>query len=132
MSDEQTIAIGDKLVFNSDGLIPVIAQDYQSRQLLMMAWMNREALELTVKEGIAVYWSRSRSKIWRKGEESGHFQKLVEIRTDCDNDVILLLVEQVGQIACHTGREHCFYRRWEKNHWEEVEEVIKDPTLIYQ
>ena len=132
MSDEQTIAIGDKLVFNSDGLIPVIAQDYQSRQLLMMAWMNREALELTVKEGIAVYWSRSRSKIWRKGEESGHFQKLVEIRTDCDNDVILLLVEQVGKIACHTGREHCFYRRWKKNHWEEVEEVIKDPTLIYQ
>ena len=132
MNGEQAIAIDDKLVFNADGLIPVIVQDYQSRQLLMMAWMNREALELTVKEGIAVYWSRSRRKIWRKGEESGHFQKIIEIRTDCDNDVILLLVEQIGKIACHTGREHCFYRRWKKNHWEEAEEVIKDPTLIYQ
>ena len=118
--------------FNADGLVPAVVQDIHTKQVLMVAWMNSDALILTASEGIAVYWSRSRNKIWRKGEESGHTQKVLEIRLDCDNDVILLFVEQMGDIACHTGRQHCFYRRWEHDHWSDVDDVIKDPALIYK
>ena len=98
----------------------------------MMAWMNREALSLTAAEQRALYWSRSRGKLWRKGEESGHVQKLHELRLDCDADVIILLVEQLGGIACHTGRESCFYRVWENGAWHTVDPVLKDPHAIYQ
>ena len=118
--------------WNSDELIPVIAQEASSGKVLMVAWMNREALSLTVAEGHAVYWSRSRQKLWRKGEESGHQQKVQEIRLDCDEDVILLTVEQIGGIACHTGRHHCFYRTLRDGVWIEVEPVLKDPGLIYR
>jgi phosphoribosyl-AMP cyclohydrolase len=97
----------------------------------MFAWMNRESLELSVKEGRAIYWSRSRKKLWRKGEESGHVQRIKDIRLDCDNDVILLAIEQVGGIACHTGRERCFYKQLQDGQWVEVEPVIKDPSAIY-
>ena len=119
------------LVYNEAGLIPAIVQDISTRQVLMMAWMNREALELTALENRAIYWSRSRGKLWRKGEESGHVQKLHELRLDCDADVIVLMVEQVGGIACHTGRESCFYRVFENGDWKTVEPVLKDPQAIY-
>ncbi len=99
----------DKITWNSDGLVPAIAQDHESGRILMMAWMNAESLSLTVEENRAIYWSRSRQKLWRKGEESGHVQHIKEIRLDCDSDVIILTVDQVGGIACHTGRESCFY-----------------------
>ncbi len=122
----------DEIKWTRDGLIPAIAQDYKTGQVLMMAWMNREALEATVKENRAIYYSRSRKKLWRKGEESGHVQTLKEIRLDCDNDVILMQVEQIGGIACHTGREHCFYKRLENGHWVSVEAVLKDPKEIYK
>lgn len=118
--------------WNEDGLVPAIAQDYQTGTVLMMAWMNAEALELTVKEQRAIYWSRSRGKLWRKGEESGHVQTLHELRIDCDQDVILLKVEQLGQIACHTGRESCFYSRYQEGAWVAVEPVLKDPGSIYK
>ncbi len=118
--------------WNEDGLVPAIAQDYQTGTVLMMAWMNAEALELTVKEQRAIYWSRSRGKLWRKGEESGHVQTLHELRIDCDQDVILLKVEQLGQIACHTGRESCFYSRYQEGGWVAVEPVLKDPESIYK
>ncbi len=121
----------DEVKWDSSGLVPAIAQDAKTGKLLMQAWMNRAALAATVAEGRAVYWSRSRGKLWRKGEESGHVQQLREIRLDCDNDVILLLVEQVGGIACHTGHERCFYRRLEGNRWVEVEPVIKSEKDIY-
>ncbi|MEE8058356.1 MAG: phosphoribosyl-AMP cyclohydrolase [Pseudomonadales bacterium] len=121
----------DQVSWASDGLIPAIAQDYQTDEILMMAWMNREALALTVAEQRAVYWSRSRQKLWRKGEESGHVQSIKEIRIDCDEDVIMLKVEQIGGIACHTGRRSCFYRRLEDGVWQTVEKVIKDPQDIY-
>jgi len=122
----------NELCWDSQGLIPVIAQDAQTGEVLMFAWMNREALELTRETGQAVYWSRSRRKLWHKGEESGHFQKVVEIRMDCDADVILLKIEQVGGIACHTGRRSCFFRRYEEDAgWCEVEPVLKDPDAIY-
>lgn len=121
----------DELKWDSNGLIPTIAQDYQTGRVLMMAWMNREALELTVKEQRAVYYSRSRQKLWRKGEESGHVQKLHEIRLDCDSDVIILQVEQIGGIACHTGRESCFYKKLDQGQWVAVEPVLKDPNEIY-
>lgn len=121
----------DEIKWNSDGLVPAIAQDHQSGRILMMAWMNREALELTLQEQRAIYFSRSRQKLWRKGEESGHIQKLHEVRLDCDADVILLQVEQLGQIACHTGRESCFYRVWQAGQWVAVEPVLKDPKEIY-
>src|SRR5690606_34323740 len=100
----------EEIHWNEDGLVPAIAQDHKTGRVLMMAWMNREALALTAAEGRAIYWSRSRGKLWRKGEESGHVQKLHELRLDCDADVIVLQVEQLGGIACHTGRESCFYR----------------------
>ena len=121
----------DEINWNADGMVPAIAQDYQSGRVLMMAWMNREALALTAEEGRAIYWSRSRGKLWRKGEESGHVQKLHELRLDCDADVIILMVEQIGGIACHTGRESCFYRVFEKGDWKVVEPVLKDPHAIY-
>ena len=122
----------DDLAWNERGLVPVIAQDADSGQVLTLAWMNREALETSVAEGRAVYWSRSRSRLWRKGEESGHVQRLREIRLDCDGDVILLKVEQLGGIACHTGRESCFYSRLENGQWVEVDAVLKSPGEIYK
>ena len=122
----------NKINWSSDGLVPVIAQDEKSGKVLMVAWMNREAVKLTAETGQAVYWSRSRKKIWRKGEESGHVQKVKAIYLDCDEDVILLTVEQVGGIACHTGRESCFFNKLEGDQWVVVTPVIKDPTEIYQ
>lgn len=122
----------NEIRWDDQGLVPVIAQDAASGQVLMFAWMNREALERTAQLGQAVYWSRSRRKLWHKGEESGHFQKVVEIRTDCDNDVVLLKVEQVGGISCHTGRKSCFYQRLEDGCWTAVEPVLKDPKEIYK
>ncbi len=121
----------DEIKWDSDGLVPAIAQETGTGKILMMAWMNRESLELSVKEGRAIYWSRSRSKLWRKGEESGHVQILKDIRLDCDNDVVLLEVEQIGGIACHTGRHNCFYKQLQNDEWVEVEAVIKDPDEIY-
>ena len=122
----------DEIRFNENGLIPVIAQDASSEKVLMMAWMNRESLALTAEKGEAVYWSRSRNKLWHKGEESGHVQKIVEIRFDCDEDVLLIKVQQQGGIACHTGRESCFYRQLQGDKWVEVEQVLKDPKDIYK
>ena len=122
----------DEIKWDADGLVPAIAQDAKSGKVLMMAWMDRESLQLTVDEGRAVYWSRSRQKLWRKGEESGHVQTVKEIRLDCDADVILLSVEQVGGIACHTGRERCFYRQYQDGQWIETDEVLKDPGSIYK
>ena len=121
----------DAIKWDADGLIPAIAQDHKTQRVLMMAWMNRESLQLTVNEGRAIYWSRSRGKLWRKGEESGHVQKLHELRLDCDADVIILLVEQLGGIACHTGRQSCFYRVYDNASWKIVEPVLKDPAAIY-
>ena len=117
--------------WDAEGLVPAIAQDSASGDVLMMAWMNREALEQTVASGEAVYWSRSRGKLWHKGEESGHRQKVREVRLDCDADVILLKVEQVGGIACHTGRARCFFRRLDQGGWVETDPVLKDPNKIY-
>jgi phosphoribosyl-AMP cyclohydrolase len=121
----------DEIRFDDKGLIPAIAQDASSGKILMMAWMNRESLQLTAEKNEAVYWSRSRGRLWHKGEESGHTQTIVDIRFDCDEDVILLKVEQTGGIACHTGRESCFYRQLQGDQWVEVEEVIKSPSEIY-
>ncbi len=121
----------DEINWNADGLVPAIAQDHKTGRILMMAWMNREALRLSVEEGRAIYWSRSRGKLWRKGEESGHVQKLHELRLDCDADVIVLQVEQVGGIACHTGRESCFYRVLRDGAWHTVDEQLKNPDAIY-
>jgi phosphoribosyl-AMP cyclohydrolase len=122
----------DEIKWTEDGLVPVIAQEDGSGKILMFAWMNREALQLTVAEGKAIYWSRSRNKLWRKGEESGHEQILKDIRLDCDNDVILLKVEQKGGIACHTGRKSCFYQQLQDDQWVPVEPVLKDPNEIYK
>ena len=122
----------DEVKWTDDGLVPAIAQDAETGKLLMMAWMNREALQLTADSGHAVYWSRSRSKLWHKGEESGHQQVVKELRLDCDNDVILMKVEQKGGIACHTGRESCFYQRYDNGQWLSVEPVLKDPKEIYK
>jgi phosphoribosyl-AMP cyclohydrolase len=117
--------------WDANGLVPVVAQDAASGRVLMLAWMNREALAATAERGEAVYWSRSRKRLWHKGEESGHVQKVVEIRLDCDADAILLKVEQRGGIACHTGRESCFYQQLEDGKWVARDPVRKDPTLIY-
>ena len=122
----------NKIKWDADGLVPAIAQDAQSGKVLMMAWMNRESLQLTVDEGRAIYWSRSRQKLWRKGEESGHVQKLKDLRLDCDADVLLLSVEQLGGIACHTGRERCFYQQYQDGQWIATDVVIKDPDEIYE
>jgi phosphoribosyl-AMP cyclohydrolase len=122
----------DEVAYDKDGLVPAIAQDAQSGKVLMVAWMNREALEETAATGNAVYFSRSRGKLWRKGEESGHFQRVREIRMDCDEDVILLQIEQIGGIACHTGRERCFYRKLVDGRWIVTEAPLKDPQDIYR
>jgi len=121
----------DEIKWNDAGLVPAIAQDALTGKILMMAWMNRESLSLTAEENIAVYWSRSRSKLWRKGESSGHTQHVKSIKLDCDADAIILTVEQHGGIACHTGRESCFYRELENGQWQIKEDVVKDPKDIY-
>ena len=122
----------DEIPWNKEGLITAIAQDASSGKILMVAHMNREALKETVEKKQAVYWSRSRNRLWRKGEESGHVQKLVELRLDCDADAVLLKVEQAGGIACHTGRESCFFRKLEDGRWVAMDPVLKDPSLIYR
>lgn len=124
-------ALAQDIQWNDQGLVPAIAQDWQTGEVLMLAWMNREALELTVSEGRAVYWSRSRQGLWRKGEESGHVQKLKALRIDCDMDTVLLQVEQLGGIACHTGRRSCFYRKWESDGWQVTDAVVRSPGDIY-
>jgi phosphoribosyl-AMP cyclohydrolase len=129
MSDPDWLA---EIRFDTDGLVPVIAQDAASGRVLMVAWANREALAETVQTQRAVYWSRSRGRLWRKGEESGHTQQVSEIRLDCDGDVVLYAVSQAGGIACHTGRESCFYRRLADGHWNAVDPVLRDPELIYR
>jgi len=121
----------DEILWDADGLAPAIAQDSTSLRVLTLAWVNRAALARTVETGAAHYWSRSRSKLWMKGETSGHVQRVREIRLDCDGDAVLLLVEQTGGIACHTGRERCFFRRLENARWQDVEPVLKDPQAIY-
>ncbi len=117
--------------WNADGLAPAVAQEATTGKVLTLAWMNREALERTQASGEAHYWSRSRARLWHKGESSGHVQKVREIRLDCDRDAILLVVDQVGGIACHTGRERCFHKRLEDGRWRDVEPVIEDPEVIY-
>lgn len=124
-------AIFDQVAWNDQGLVPAIAQDAENGDILMMAWMNREALEATLTEGHAVYFSRSRQALWRKGETSGHVQVLKEIRLDCDGDTVLMKVDQIGGIACHTGRRHCFMYRFEDGDWHTCEPVLKDPKDIY-
>ena len=121
----------DKIQFNEKGLVPVITQDFVTSEILMMAWMNKEALSLSIKTQKAVYFSRSRQKLWFKGEESGHTQQIIEIYTDCDQDTIMLKVNQKGGIACHTGRANCFFNKLENNEWVSIAEVIKDPKEIY-
>jgi phosphoribosyl-AMP cyclohydrolase len=122
----------DDVPWNGEGLIAVVTQDAASGKVLTVAWMNREALQKTAETKQAVYWSRSRKKLWRKGEESGHVQKVREVRLDCDSDAILLKVEQVGGIACHTGRESCFFRKLENGRWVTVDPVLRDPAAIYK
>lgn len=117
--------------WTQDGLVPAIAQDASSGKILMMAWMNKEALRLTCEKKEAIYFSRSRNQLWHKGETSGHTQKVLEVRLDCDADVIVLKVEQIGGIACHTGRESCFYRVFDGGEWRVVDPVLKDPKEIY-
>ncbi len=121
----------DKLNWTNDGLVPVVVQEASGGKVLMFAWMNREALKRTVSSGEAVYWSRSRKKLWRKGEESGHVQKVKEIRLDCDHDVLLLGVEQTGGIACHTGRHNCFFQKLQNGKWVITDPVIKESKEIY-
>jgi phosphoribosyl-AMP cyclohydrolase len=122
----------DQVHWNAEGLVPVIAQEAGSGRVLMMAWMNREALRATAAGGKAVYWSRSRGRLWRKGETSGHEQRIRDIRLDCDGDTVLLVVEQGGGIACHTGRHSCFYRRLQEGGWAEADPVLRDPAAIYK
>lgn len=122
----------NEIKWDEQGLVPAIAQDARTGEVLMFAFMNREALEKTALLGEVVYWSRSRRKLWHKGEESGHTQKVIEIRTDCDKDVVLIKIEQTGGIACHTGRKSCFYNKLDNGGWEEIDPVIKDPKEIYK
>lgn len=126
----------DQVKWNSDGLVPVVTQDAHTKRLLTHAWINREALALTRAEGRAVYWSRSRQKIWRKGEESGNVQRILQILLDCDGDTVCYMVEQVGGVACHTGRESCFYQRLEQKGqtvgWTITDAVLKDPASMYK
>ena len=122
----------DEIRWTDEGLVPVIAQQTGTGRVVMFAWMNRESLALTVEKGYAVYWSRSRNRLWRKGEESGNTQKVTSIQLDCDEDVILLEIEQQGGIACHTGRESCFYRQLVDGQWQAVDPVLKNPTDIYK
>lgn len=120
-----------QIKWNDDGLVPVITQEHDSKQVLTLAWMNKESLQLTVETGHAVYWSRSRQKLWHKGEESGHQQLVKSIRLDCDSDAVLIEVEQKGGIACHTGRHHCFYQQLQDGQWTTTEKVLKDPKEMY-
>ena len=129
MTDADWLA---EIRFDADGLVPVIAQDASSGRVLMVAWANREALAETAQTQRAVYWSRSRARLWRKGEESGHTQQVREMRLDCDGDVVLYAVEQSGGIACHTGRASCFFRRLADGQWQTVDPVLQDPELIYR
>jgi phosphoribosyl-AMP cyclohydrolase len=122
----------DEVRWTEDGLVPVISQLAESGRVVMFAWMNRESLQLTAESGYAVYWSRSRQRLWRKGEESGHRQKIIDMQLDCDEDVILITVEQEGGIACHTGRQSCFYRRLVDKQWKAVDPILKDPKTIYK
>lgn len=122
----------DEIKWTDDGLVPAIAQDAETGRVLMFAWMNRESLQMTVEKMEAVYYSRSRQKLWHKGEESGHTQKVKSLRLDCDGDVITMQIEQVGGIACHTGRESCFYREYQQGKWVTVDAVLKDPKSIYK
>ncbi len=122
----------DQIQWNEQGLVPVITQDAGSGRVLTQAWVNREALKTTVSEGRAVYWSRSRSKLWKKGEESGMVQKLVEVLLDCDNDSLCYRVEQLGGIACHTGRESCFYKKLTNESWESIDPVLVEPDQLYK
>ena len=122
----------DEVPWNAAGLIAAVAQDADSGRVLTVAWMNREALAQTAATREAVYWSRSRRRLWRKGEQSGHVQKVRELRLDCDADAVLLQVEQVGGIACHTGRESCFFRKLENGSWVTTDPVLKDPSTIYK
>jgi phosphoribosyl-AMP cyclohydrolase len=122
----------NKVNWSEDGLVPAIAQDAASGRVLMVAWMDREALKRTVNSGEAIYWSRSRKKLWHKGEESGHIQKVQEVRLDCDGDVVLLKVIQHGGIACHTGHESCFFSKLENGKWVEFDAVLKSPDEIYK
>jgi phosphoribosyl-AMP cyclohydrolase len=121
-----------EIQWTEDGLVPVIAQQHDSGRVVMFAWMNSESLQLTVEEGYATYWSRSRQRLWRKGEESGHRQKVIDIQLDCDADVILIKIDQESGIACHTGRESCFYRHLVDGEWQSAEPVLKDPKSIYK
>lgn len=121
----------EQVKWNEQGLVPVITQESETKQVLTLAWMNREALKLTAETGHAIYWSRSRQKLWHKGEQSGHQQIVQSIRLDCDKDAVLIEVIQKGGIACHTGRHHCFYFRLEQGEWQAVEPVLKDPDEIY-
>ena len=123
--------LAQQIKWNEQGLIPAIAQDWQTGDVLMLAWMNPDALALTIAEGRAIYWSRSRQALWRKGEESGHIQQLKELRIDCDADTVLMKVEQVGGIACHTGRRNCFYRMLEDGDWLVTDDIVKQPDDIY-
>lgn len=132
MSAPQSSQWLDDVAWDAQGLVPAIAQDAVTGEVLMFAWMNRESLALTAETGCAVYWSRSRGRLWRKGEESGHTQKVLELRVDCDKDVVLLKIEQIGGIACHTGRRSCFFNRLETSGWQDVEPVLKDPKEIYK
>ncbi len=122
----------DEILWDEHGLVPAIAQDAVTGEVLMFAWMNRESLALTAETGNATYWSRSRARLWRKGEESGHTQKVLELRVDCDKDVVLMKIEQVGGIACHTGRRSCFFNRLDDAQWRDVEPVLKNPKEIYK
>ncbi len=121
----------DEIKFDAAGLVPVIAQDKQTGRVLMFAYANRDAVALTAEKGTAHYWTRSRQKLWHKGEESGHFQRVEEVRIDCDGDVLIYLIEQEGGIACHTGRESCFYRALKDGEWVATDPVLKDPQAIY-
>ena len=124
-------ALAQDIKWNEQGLVPVITQDWQSGEVLMLDWMNREALLQTLAEGRVIYWSRSRGKLWRKGEESGHIQHLKELRIDCDADTVLVKVEQVGGIACHTGRRSCFFQRLENGAWSVTDAIVRQPADIY-
>jgi len=132
MTAAESTAWLDAINWDSDGLVAAVAQDADSGKILTLAWMNREALAQTVKRGEAVYWSRSRGRLWHKGEESGHTQKIAGIYLDCDNDAIVLQVKQTGGIACHTGRQSCFYQQLKDGRWTVVEPVLKDPATIYK
>ena len=133
MPDDSNYSAGwlEEVAWNADGLVPALAQDARSGRVLMLAWMNRDALAETAASGRAVYWSRSRARLWRKGEESGHVQRVREIRLDCDGDTVLLLVEQAGGIACHTGRQSCLFRRLDDGRWADVDPVLAEPADIY-